>query len=532
MTTAMLPTGIVRGPEGLPEHTLGWQALTWAQEWLFQPDGPEAGRPWQFTEEQARFVAWFYAIDGNGRFLYRRAMLRRLKGWGKDPLAAVIAAIEFLGPCRFSHWDDGPVAVPHSAAWVQVAAVSREQTKNTMTLFPGLFKYDKLEPSPVQSRYNLDVGKEIIYAASGRCRIEAVTSSPTSMEGGRATFIIKNETQHWKHNNDGHAMSEVIARNAAKSRDGGARSLAISNAHAPGEGSDAERDWEAYQLGTKGLLYDSREAPDVPDLRDTEALKEAIRFARGDSHWLDVDRLVDEIQDPTSLPNTSRRFYLNQIAASDEKAFDAEQWGKLKGSRDVPDGALITLGFDGSSSRDHTALIATEVETGFQWVAGYWEPRRIGDNTIIDVAGVVQTVDYAFERWEVWKLLADPYYWKEQIVGWQGKYNRPGEKRVEEFNTTQYRKMAIALGAYRDAMASGELKHDGDARFTRAIENAHRLPMHFVDDDGEAMWIIQKERPDSPLKIDAAVAGALSWWARLLAVADGMLEQDTSWVMR
>ena len=100
-------------------------------------------------------------------------------------------------------------------------------------------------------------------------------------------------------------MADVIARNAAKSRDGSSRVLAISNAHAPGEGSDAERDWEAYQKNPAGFLYDSLEAPEI-DLRNESQLRGAIEFCRGDSHWLDVDRLVEEIADPRTPERDGR----------------------------------------------------------------------------------------------------------------------------------------------------------------------------------------------------------------------------------
>ena len=94
-----------RDPEGyiLPELTLGWQAIHWIENNLLADELDEQERPLPFklTSEQMRFVLWFYAIDENGRFLYREVVLQRLKGWGKDPLAAAIAAVEFVGPCRF-----------------------------------------------------------------------------------------------------------------------------------------------------------------------------------------------------------------------------------------------------------------------------------------------------------------------------------------------------------------------------------------------------------------------------------------------
>lgn len=542
MTVAVLDAVRI-GPEGLPERTLGWQALQWSADYLKQPDGPNADAPWRFTPEQARHLLWFYAIDERGRFLYRRSVLRRMKGWGKDPFASAVAAIEFVGPCRFGGWDaDGqPVAVPHSAAWVQVAAVSREQTRNTMTLFPGLFTPRAIE------EYGIDLGKEIIYAHRGRCRIESVTSSPRALEGGRPTFVIKNEIQHWLQSNDGIAMADVIDRNADKSRDGSTRSMAIQNAHAPGEGSDAEREWESYLANPDGVLFDSLEAtPDVvkalrllkdgdpkqfetdPGLRARliAQVEEGLVAVRGDSDWLDVPRLLAGILDAKTATNTALRYYLNVAAAAEERAFDGARWDALAEPKTVPDGALITLGFDGSKSRDHTALIGTEIATGYQWVVGYWEPRLWDDGDIhVDVAAVEAAVEAAFERYEVWRLNADPFYWQDSLTRWQGRYG----DAVVSYDTRLYRRMAVALYDYATAINAGELSHDGDERLASNIKNAHKNLQGFTDDQGERMWIIEKERPDSPLKIDAAMAACLSWEARRQGVAKGLLEaEDTS----
>ena len=135
--------GVRSIPDTVPDETrtLGWQVLAWTRAYLLQPDGPTAGEPWVFTPEQARMVLRLYAIDAAGRFTYRRAVIRRCKGWGKDPLLAAIAAAELCGPCRFGGWDaEGkPVAVEHPAPWIQCAAVSQDQTHNTMRLFPGMF---------------------------------------------------------------------------------------------------------------------------------------------------------------------------------------------------------------------------------------------------------------------------------------------------------------------------------------------------------------------------------------------------------
>lgn len=67
----------------LPERTLGWQILGWCSRWLNSKESTDDERvPWTFSPEQARAVLWWYAIDEHGRFIYRRGVLQRLKGWG------------------------------------------------------------------------------------------------------------------------------------------------------------------------------------------------------------------------------------------------------------------------------------------------------------------------------------------------------------------------------------------------------------------------------------------------------------------
>ncbi|MCJ7510758.1 MAG: hypothetical protein MUP14_07730, partial [Dehalococcoidia bacterium] len=67
---------------------------------------------------------------------------------------------------------------------------------------------------------------------------------------------------------------------------------------------------------------------------------------------------------------------------------------------------------------------------------------------------------------------------------------------------------------------------------TAGILNAHKHMQYFKDDQGNPMWTIQKERPDSPLKIDAAMAGDLSWEAYTAAIASGAVaEEETAGVM-
>jgi hypothetical protein len=502
------------GPTGLPSRTLGWEALAWTAEYLRQPDGEDAGQPWRYTDEQARFILWWYAVDDRGRFLYRRGMLRRLKGWGKDPVGATLCALELCGPCRFGGWDakGDPVAVSHPSPWVITAAVSLDQTKNTMRLFPGLFSDAAID------EYGIDLGKEIIHSRRGL--LEAVTSSPRAMEGKRTTFSLKNETHHWLENNEGLAMAEVIERNLTKARGGDARALSISNAHNPGEGSDAEADYDAYLAmstgrGAKDFLYDSVEAPAGIDTADPEAVRQGVLAARGDSSWLDVDRIAATILDPRTREGEARRFYFNQVVAGDDVWLDRSAWDDLAARRLVQPGTPITVGFDGSSTDDWTAL-RCETRDGYQFTPAFadgkpmiWDPMQHDGYT--PRGEVNAAVAYLFSTFKVERFYADPPMWQSEIDEWASRY---GNKIVLQWATYRTRQMAEALERFRTDVLANGLKHDGCPITSKHVENAHadRRPQGVL---------IRKDRHVSRNKIDAVMSSVLAHEAAFEAKAAG-----------
>lgn len=523
-TTLDAPVGVSIGPDGFPpwNRTLADPILQWQLAYLRQPDGPDAGDAWRLTTEQLRFLCWWYAIDDHGRFAYRRAVLRRMKGWGKDPLAAALAATEFVGPCRFGGWDaDGnPVAIPHTAAWVQVAAVSMDQTRNTMTLFPGMFSDDAVR------EYGIDLGKTIIYSRGGG-RIESVTSSPRALEGGRPSYVILNETHHWLANNEGVEMARAIARNLAKSRDGSARSLAITNAHNPGENSVAETDWEAWQAidhgasRATGYLYDSLEAPAHTQLANRESLRAGLLAARGDSVWLDVDRLIEEIYDPSTPASMSRRYYLNQLTASEDAWLAPHEWNAcVVEDSPITADTPVTLGFDGSVRDDSTALVCCSLD-GHLELLGCWEKPAIADEEWqIDREAVDATVFQAFERLNVVGFYCDPAHWQDATDRWSREFGdrlkiRATQTRPLEWWTNRPRQMVDALARFHDAVTEKRVWHTNNQTLTRHVLNARRRL-------GRSGITIAKEHPTSDRKIDAAMAAVLAYEARADAVATGV----------
>jgi hypothetical protein len=512
----------------LPDATLGWDVLGWCGTELQH----RRDEPWRFTLEQARFVLWWYAVDEAGRWLFRDGVLQRLKGWGKDPIGACLLYVEALGPCRFAGWDgDRPEAADCEDAWVQTAATSLEQTKNTMRLMPGLITPE------AHRHYGVQLGKEVIHALGDTRLIQAVTSSPATLEGARATFVLKNETQHWLSNNDGHGMADVIERNATKSPGGTARALAITNAYEPGEDSVAQRDREAFdqaeagQSLTTGILYDALEAPPDAPLSEADAA-EVLAGVRGDSLWLDIPAIVRSILDTRNPPSRSRRFWYNQVTASEDAWLSGQEWGSCADpSVEVVGGDVITLGFDGSRARargvtDATALIGCRVRDGHLFTIDVWEQPPHVDGWEVPTAEVDAAVHEAFRRFRVVGFYCDPAKWESWVSGWEAKYRRMLKVKATERHPCEWwmtggraGMIARALEVFHTAVVEGELTHDGGYVLTRHVLNARRKPT-------SSGIHIAKEHPDSVRKIDAAVAAVLAWRARVDAVAAGVDGKD------
>lgn len=509
----------------LPDATIGWDVLGWCGTEL-----QLRRQPWRFTLEQARWILWWFSVDEFGEWLFTDGVLQRLKGWGKDPLAACLLYAEAFGPCRVAEMvHDQPIATDCPEAWVQTAATALQQTKNTMRLMPAL-----ATPS-ARAKYRMQIGKETIYGLGDERLIEAVTSSPATLEGARATFVLKNETQHWLATNNGHDMADVIERNATKSEGGAARTLAITNAYAPGQDSVAERDRDAYELAesggslTTGILYDTLEAPEEAPLtaEDAPAVIEAIR---GDSEWLSTKRIVKSILDTRNPASRSRRWWYNsKTATEDQWVSDPEVAGVLRPNVEVADGDTIVLGFDGSRKRsktvtDATALIGCRVSDGHVFQVRVWEQPEgvIGTNWQVPAIEVDGAVHDAFQRWNVVGFYCDPAKWESYIASWEAKYHdrlkvKASQNHPCEWWMTGGRTLAIvrATEQFKTAVTDKVLTLDGSFALTRHLLNARmRSSKQGIQ--------IHKEHPDSHRKIDAAVAAILAWQARLDALAKGV----------
>jgi hypothetical protein len=517
--------------------TLGYSVLDWMGTYLAAPDRTDY-TPFVPTREQAQFILNFYALDpATGRRQFRRAVLSRPKGWGKSPLLAAIACAESLAPVVPAGWDaDGrPVARPWSdvrTPWVQLSAVSEDQTRNAWAPLlemlregPALDEYLGLEP--LDTFVNLPKG-----------RIEFVTSAATSREGNRPTFAVLDQTEEWKPSNGGVKLAATIRRNLGKT---GGASIESPNAYEPGADSVAESSAEyAMRIAEgrardEGLLYDHREWPPGTDMADRESLLRGLAVAYGDSAneaggWVDLDRIAAEVYDPATDPQDARRYYGNQITHASDSWVSHPEWAACAdASVVVADRDLIVLGFDGSRRRsegvtDATALIGCRVSDGHIFELAVWEQPTgpAGREWRVPVIEVDAAVRQAFARYRVVGMYADPAKWESYVAQWEAAFS----SRLQVKNTRDHpiewwmtggraTSTVRALEQFHGAIVDGELTHDGSYALTRHVLNARRR-------SSRSGLQIAKEHPESPRKIDAAVAAVLAWQARLDAVAAGL----------
>jgi hypothetical protein len=271
------------------------------------------------------------------------------------------------------------------------------------------------------------------------------------------------------------------------------------------------------------LYFFHRQASEGHDLTTRDGVRAAVVEASGPiSEWSDIDGIAEQWDDPTADRAYLARVWLNMLVRGATSAFDAEQWKDLADEKLVPEDALITLGFDGSKTGDSTALVACEVTTGKLWPLGIWDPARHNGQIPEDLVDIA--VDDAFARYRVVRFYADPPYWKDAVTRWAGRY---GDKIVLKWETWRSRAMGYAVRNFASAISAGTLSHDGDTVLAQHIGAARRRDVNERDDKGERLWVIDKERPDSPFPIDGATASILAWEARNDAIATGVNEVVT-----
>lgn len=524
-------------------RTLGFEAARWIEgrgkyPGLIQPNGPRARQPFRLTLDQLTFLLWWYALDDQAQWMFHHAVRRLAKGSGKSPFAAVLALLEFCGPIRLERFDDRVAGGSRGKAadmpLVQIAATAESQTANTMRMVRALAP----KGSKVVEAYGLDPGKTQYYKLP-EGTLEVITSSATAAEGAEGSFTVADETEHWRPSNGGIELAATLQDNLAKS---GARMLETSNAWVPGAESVAEKSWDAWVAQEEGLtrgetriLYDARIAPPDTDLSDSDSLRSALEWVYGDCDWKkpqpslppDVRPIMKRIWAKTARVDDSKRKYLNWPTAAHDAWVLPEQWSRMADpSIVVAEGEEIVAFFDGSKSRDATALVCCRLSDGHVFTIGVWEPNPAHDSAeTVDVDDVDRAVRIMFSTYKVVAYFGDVKEWEsfvltewprrhgDDIEVWAVPSGKPPQKIAWDMRSHKD-EFAKAAEVCESEIRDGAFTQDGHPATSRHVANARRRPY-------KDMVSVGKESPDSPKKIDAAVCVIGVRMVRRLVLATG-----------
>lgn len=529
-------------------RSLGWVALAWIEHFCVHGPGDVQGDPVRLDDEFAELVCDAYAVDRHGRRLYDSAFLSRAKGRAKSELAGFMVLLEALGPCRFDgfarggeqyRWRDfvyeyqpgEPMGRPVVAPFIRCLATEEGQAGNTYDNV-----YLNLTEGPLGEGLPRDAaGLTRVFLPDGG-EIRPSTAGNASKDGGKETFAVFDET-HLYVLPELRRMHATVRRNLAKRKASEPWSLETSTMYLPGEDSAAERAHEYAKqiregkIRTARLLFDHREAPPDVDLGDEVELRAALREVYGPfAEVMDLDRIVNEIWDPRNDPQDSRRYFLNQPTSAADAWLAQHEWAACAdATKVVADRDPVVLGFDGSRKRsrgvtDATALIGCRVSDGHLFEIGVWEQPNgpAGDDWEVPTTVVDAAVRSAFARYNVVGFFADPALWESYVAQWEAAFGRRLKVKATHQHPVEWwmaggrsRSIVRALEQFHTAVVDQELSHDGSFILTRHVLNARRRL-------SSAGVQIAKEHPDSPRKIDAAVAAVLAFEARTCAVAMGI----------
>lgn len=519
----------------LPKYSLGYGIIEWIEE-----NCQFHNEPAKLTPEQKRFILWSYEVNPNAvpneqgqvdHFVNRVIILQRIKGWGKDPLIAVLMAAEICGPVRFSHFDaDGlVVGKPEPSPSIPLFAGSFEQVKrNTMGLFENILK-----PTS-KKKYKFIANKESVTALGRNdCWMVPGRDNTDQYEGARFSCGVLMEPHHMSHE-EGHNKYSTIRKGIAKTN---GIMFIITNSYDASEGSFAQTLRENYDDAIQNKIphnvhktyYDSIEGPDWLKELDDEIITKVVRYVAGDAHWLQIGSILSFFNDPNTKTEDALRYYFNAVGVIGTEAWvDIDDWDGSTVDLEIPispEDPIVLFG-DFSLNDDNTVIVAVRLSDGYTFIpedALWSRPRKTTadwKHWQVPRQAVNDKVDLIFSKYNVVAFWADPSHAKDAMEGsegqqywiplmheWHQKYKdrlqlwaQPSKHaiiwdmaspaRIEEF-THAAELFALQVGEWN-------IPHARDTRLRDHIRNARR----YTNKYGQSIW---KGSHRSNKKIDAAV---------------------------
>jgi len=461
----------------------GPKVIRWIEKNCRYGEGDKFGQAVKLDLFQKIFLIWLFETKPDGSRKYRRAMLEVPKGNGKTPISAWVVAY---------------LLCSQKSAVIPVAAASYEQAD---LLFGDL--RNCVRESPTLSPL-LDAFEGEIQVKGGPGRAYKVAAVAGTNDGQRPSAFAADEIHEWTGNKA--RVHLVIANGATKRAD----SL-IFNTTTPG----ADLDSMAGRMHAYGYKVNAGEVddpeflfvhwgsdPEAFNLDDAQQLNAAIRAANpaADSFLSVADVAARYHQIPR---HEFVRYHLGQWTTVAETWLPPGAAEDIIDTDEIPNGAEVILGFDGSFNNDATAIVAVSVQRDgspahVQVVANYERPETARADWKVPILEVEDVIREACRRWQVREIACDPFRWARtyQVLEAEGL-------PVVEFAQSASR-MTPATTSFYEAVVNKQMTLDGSPALMRHLGNATLR----VDARGTR---IMKDHRNSTRKIDLAVAAIMAF---------------------
>ena len=490
--------------------SLGWEILEWTHRNL--PDPRDDTKPLRLTDEQAQRVVEIYQLDpAIGRRLYDRVHEEEAKGWGKGPLAAILALGEFGGaPVVFDDWEDGqPVGVPWGspgllAPLVQVVAVSEAQTFNVwqqvMILASGargdlarVLTVDSGRPGRTMLRRRDIPAAEMVRA----------TASAASRTGAPVVHGVFDEVQLWLPENGGPELANVVMFNLDKT---GGWGHFLANAPVEGVGSVAET-WG--KRGPRALFYATRPSS-VPEPEWSDKDKRAaLSQVYADVPWIDLDRQLASLSlsDEDGVIPWAKvlrdKFNVRTPAGSEESWMDPEAWAACAGSV-VLDPKLPTFVCVRIGHHHTAAAVAVAQRQGEKVMLGVWT-NEAPEGEYVDAEAVEEQVTTyrTYDASVVAEVAGSRGTIRKRrrsgpLLLHHGAFFEPSRQRLEKAGmatigvSSSPERLTPAAETLMQQVTSRALVHDGDLELERQIARlvAKQRPLGWAIESGTGEPIV------------------------------------------
>lgn len=456
----------------------GPEVIQWIEHNCVYGEGDFYGKPVKLELFEKLLLWWLFEKTTNGRYRYRRALIEMPKGNGKSLLMTVIAL--YLLVNRFS-----PVIPIGAASFDQAGLVFRDMQIN-------------VEESPTL-RGLLIAYESDIRRKDGPGRAYRVYATDGTNDGARPTTVLADEIHAWL--SPKQERSHLVLTNGLSKRD---YALEL-NVTTPGY----HRDSLAGRMHDYGLKVNSGEIkdssflhvqwgcePDRFDLGTYEGICAAIRAASpAADKFLNVESVAAKYYQIDELE--FHRYHLGVWTVSIDSWLPSGAWDACTDpDKTIPDGGRVVLGFDGSFSRDSTALVMVTVDDELPHVdvVECWErPANAWQGWRVPTLDVVQAIRDACGRYDVAEVVVD-------LFAWRHIFEELAEEGINVVDYPQQTKnMTGACERAFDVIREGNMTHSGDPRLARHVANARAKT-------GPRGRTLCKEAPHSPNKIDLAVA--------------------------